>query len=333
MKSYHELKGIFTIDKVSSEAQDEIDRINEQLTAARGRKTAAETSMGETETKPVDPDEKSMRNQYTALKSLRDNYGKLIPSKFGKSKTLIPKIRRHISKTTKMADDEIKRQYDAIYGSDTKEYQEFITIADTSVLDNVGGEAYRNCANTLFLVISKLPKEIYPGVDEKAFREKLAALKDAISGNVELIKAKIAEPSKIVTLVDIEPTLDYVKETIENINKMIRTNNEAFNAKTKIIADLRERLFCNMAYVLRRDFKNHDDSRKIISDGIETQKKIISNRTTLISQLKEQLRGKHGGVKDTSAAMKNINNMLRDANFQRFELRPHNAPSLPAGKK
>lgn len=114
---------------------------------------------------------------------------------------------------------------------------------------------------------------------------------------------------------------------------MIRTNNEASNAKTKMIADLRESLFCHMAYVLRRDFKNHDDSRKIIAEGIEVQKKIISEQTVLISQLKEQLRGKQGGVKDTSVAMKNINNMLRDANFQGFELRPHNGPSLPAGKK
>lgn len=412
MKSYHDLKGIFTIDEANSETQDEIDKINEQLTEARGKKTAAETAKGETEAKLTELDDKSMRNQYSALKTLRDSYGKLIPSRFGTSKTLIPEIRRHLNKAAKMADDEIKRQYDAIFGSDAKEYQEFTTIADTSVLDNVEGSevlgvvianasqtefakfldrigatqwmrqahdqfhgksegrcpycyrtldeadfekvfvesfddqyeknlaklnnyfaAYRNCANTLFLAISKLPDEVYPGVDEKAFREKLGALKDAISGNIELIKAKIAEPSKIVTLVDIESILDDIKETIESINKMIRTNNEAFNAKTKMTADLRESLFCHMAFVLRRDFKNHDDSRKIIADGIEAQKKIISEQTVLISQLKEQLRGKQGGVKDTSVAMKNINNMLRDANFQGFELRPHNDPSLPAGKK
>ena len=412
MKSYHDLKGIFTIDEANSETQDEIDKINEQLTEARGKKAAAETAKGETEAKLTALDDKSMRSQYSALKTLRDSYGKLIPSRFGTSKTLIPEIRRHLSKATKMADDEIKRQYDAIFGSDAKEYQEFTTIADTSILDNVEGSeilgivianasqtefakfldrigatqwmrqahdqfhgksegrcpycyrtldeanfekmfvesfddqyeknltklnnyfaAYRNCANTLFMAISKLPEEVYPGVDEKAFREKLGALKDAISGNIELIKEKIAEPSKIVTLVDIESILDDVKENIEGINKMIRTNNEAFNAKTKMTADLRESLFCHMAFVLRRDFKNHDDSRKIIADGIEAQKKIIREQTVLISQLKEQLRGKQGGVKDTSVAMKNINNMLRDANFQGFELRPHNDPSQPAGKK
>ena len=139
MKSYHDLKGIFTIDEANSETQDEIDKINEQLTEARGKKAAAETAKGETEAKLTELDDKSMRSQYSALKTLRDSYGKLIPSRFGTSKTLIPEIRRHLSKAAKMADDEIKRQYDAIFGSDAKEYQEFTSIADTSILDNVEG--------------------------------------------------------------------------------------------------------------------------------------------------------------------------------------------------
>lgn len=63
--------------------------------------------------------------------------------------------------------------------------------------------AYRDCANSLFLSICKMPDEVYPGVDEKAYREKLEVLKSAIAGNIDLIKAKIEEPSKIVTLVDI----------------------------------------------------------------------------------------------------------------------------------
>lgn len=412
MKSYHDLKGIFTIDEANSEAQDELDRINEQLTAAHGKKIAAETAKSEIETKLVDLDEKSMRNQYSSLKSLRDSYGKLIPSRFSTSKTLIPEIRRHLSKAAEMAGDEIKRQYNAIFGSDAKEYQEFATITDTTVLDNVEGSeilgvvivnasqtefaqfldrigatqwmrqahdqfygkseercpycyrtlddtefekmfiesfddqyeknlaklnaflvAYRNCANVLFMTISKLPEEVYPGVDEKAYREKLKVLKSTIAGNIDLIRAKIKEPSKIVKLVDIESILDDIKETIENINKMICTNNEAFNAKTTMIADLRESLFCHMAFVLQRDFKNHADSRKIATDGVEAQKKIISEQTVLISQLKEQIHGKQGGVKDTLVAMENINNMLHDANFQGFKLCPHNDPSLPAGKK
>lgn len=401
MRSYHELKGIFTFDEINSEIQEEVDKLNAQLTEARSKKADAETAKSEAEGGLSELDEKSMRNQYTALKGLRDKLGKLIPSRFGSSKNLIPEIRRHSAKATLQDEDELKRQYDAIYGSNAQEYTEFPTISDTSVLDsiddmeilsivianaaqtdfaqflerinatewmrqahekyheaadgrcpycsrelqpdfekmfadsfddqyernikrlNVFLEEYRNRANTLFLHLSRLPVEVYPGADEKAYREKLEILKAAIASNIEAIRSKIAEPVKIVTIDSVAPILDDISEMIDKINKMIRSNNEAYNAKTKMISDLREKLFCHMAYVMQKDFRSHDQSRKLFSDNIEEQKEIIKKQNDIITQLRETLRGKQSSVKDTSIAMQNINNMLRDANFQGFEMRPH----------
>ncbi|MBR6862347.1 MAG: AAA family ATPase [Acidaminococcaceae bacterium] len=411
MRSYHDLKGIFTFDEVNSDIQEEVDRLNAQMAQARAKKTAADTAKGEAEKQLSELDDKSMKSQYTALKGLRDKFGKLIPSKYGTSKTLMPVIRRHVSKAARQDEDEMKRQYDAIFGSDAKEYKEFSVIDDTAVLDTVEGaeilgvvianaaqtafaqfldrigatqwmreahekflavsegrcpycyrtlqpdfeqmfidsfdnqydenikklnaflQAYRDQANALYPRISKLPDEVYPGVDEKAYREKLEMLKAAINDNLVTIRSKISEPSKIVSLVELKPILDDISEMIDGINKMIRTNNEAFGAQAGMITSLQENLFCHMAHAMLRDFRVHDQSRKLITDRIEAQKKVISDQTAIISQLRDSLRGKRGSVKDTTVAMKNINNMLRDANFQGFEMRPHVDPSQPAGKK
>ena len=405
MQSYHELKGIFTFDEVNKDIQDEIDRINGQLAESRKKKTAAETAKSEAEGKLTELDDKSMRNQYTALKILRDNFSKLIPSRYNSSKSLIPEVRRHMNKQPSLSLQEMKMQYDAIYGSDAKEYHLFPTIQDTMVLDSIEGEEilrtaivntsqtemaqflerigatqwmrqahetfhgnsegrcpyctrelqpdfeqiflesfddqyeknlekinaflneYRNRANTLFVHMSKLPEEVYPGADEKLYREKLAVLKSAISENIEVIKSKIDEPAKKVILVEVTSILDDISDMITAINNMIKANNEAYNAKTGKAEVLRENLFCHMASELIRDFRTHDQSRKMILDSIEAQKKIIKTQTDLNIQLKDRLRGKKGSAKDTSIAMKKINDMLRDANFQGFELRPHMDPS------
>ena len=405
MRSYHELKGIFTFDEINTDLQDEIDRLNGQLAESRKKKTAAETAKGEAEGKLTEFDDKSMRNQYTALKKLRNDFSRLIPSRFNSSKTLIPEVRRYVNKQATQSLTEMKMQYDAIYGSDAKEYQEFPTIQDTMVLDSIEGEdilgtvivntsqteiaqflerigatqwmrqahetfhgnsegrcpyctrelqpdfeqkflesfdnqyeeklgkvnaflnEYRNRANTLFMSISKLPEEVYPGADEKLYREKLAVLKSAISENIEAIKSKIDEPAKKVALVEVSSILDDISEMITEINKMIKANNEAYSAKTGKATVLREDLFCHMANELARDFRTHDQSRKMMQDSIEAQEKIIKAQTDLTMQLKDQLRGKKGTAKDTSIAMKKINDMLRDANFQGFELRPHMDPS------
>lgn len=89
-------------------------------------------------------------------------------------------------------------------------------------------------------------------------------LRSAIAGNIELIKSKIAESSKMVTLADIKLILKDVKEAIENINQMIRTNNDAYNTKIKLISYLRESLFRHMAYVLQRDFKTMTPAEKYL---------------------------------------------------------------------
>lgn len=401
MRSYHDMKGIFTFDEVNSDLQDEFDQLNNQLGEARKTKASAESAKAEAEGKLVELDDKSMRNQFSALKDLRNKFGKLIPSRFSTSKTLIPEIRRHLNKAALQDEAEMQRQYNAIYGSDAKEYTEFPTIPDTMVLDTVEGEeilnvvitntaetemaqflkridatewmrqaheryhgktegrcpycyrmlpedfeqkflesfddlydknlqklnaflkSYRDKANALYLHISRLPEEIYPGTDEKGYNEKLAVLKDAVSENIDAIKSKIAEPSKKITLVEVASILEDISEMIATINKMIRTNNEAYNTKTKKISELRENLFCHMAYTLQRDFKMHDQSRQMIIDSVDVQKKIIKNQSDLMAEIKDKLRGKQGSVKDTTVAMKKINEMLRDANFQGFEMRPH----------
>lgn len=408
MRSYHEMKGIFTFDEVNSDLQDEFDQLNNQLGEARKTKASAESAKAEVEGKLVELDDKSMRNQFSALKDLRNKFGKLIPSRLSTSKTLIPEIRRHLNKAALQDEAEMQRQYNAIYGSDAKEYTEFLTIPDTMVLDTVEGEeilnvvitntaetemaqflkridatewmrqaheryhgktegrcpycyrmlpedfeqkflesfddlydknlqklnaflkSYRDKANALYLHISRLPEEIYPGTDEKGYNEKLAVLKDAVSENIDAIKSKIAEPSKKITLVEVASILEDISEMIATINKMIRTNNEAYNTKTKKISELRENLFCHMAYTLQRDFKMHDQSRKMIIDAVDVQKKIIKTQSDLMAEIKDKLRGKQGSVKDTTVAMKKINEMLRDANFQGFEMRPHIDSSQPA---
>lgn len=409
MQSYHNLHGIFTFDEVNRDLQDEFDRLNDQLAAARKMKTDAETAKGEAAIKLEELDDKSMKNQYTALKPLRDRFSKLVPSKFGSSKSLIPELRKYVDKKPQHDVEELQRQYDAIFGSDAREYLEFHTIPDTKVLDEIEGAdilsvviantsqtemaqflqridatewmrqaheryhgktegrcpycsrelqddfeqmfmasfddqyernlqklnaflvSYKDKANSLFIHISKLPEVVYPGADVKAYNEKLEVLKATISGNIAVIKSKIEEPSKKVELTEVSPLLEEISGMITEINKMIRTNNEAYNAKTRLLTDLRESLFCHMAISLQRDFQNHDTSRKVINDMITAQQTIINDQGTIITNLKDQLRGKQVKVKDTTVAMKNINAMLRDANFQGFELRPHVDATLPAG--
>ena len=84
--------------------------------------------------------------------------------------------------------------------------------------------AYRNTANALFIPLSKLPEEIYPAIDVTPYNDKLAAVKAVIAANIELIKEKKAEPSKVVTLEPVSEVLHELSEIIAGFNKLIDDN-------------------------------------------------------------------------------------------------------------
>lgn len=411
MQNYHNLKGIFTFDEINSAIQSEFDRINNCLTEAKNKQIAAEQAKTESEERLAELDEKFVKSQYSVLKPLRNKFKKLLPSKFGTSKTLISEIRQYLNKANLQDENEMQKQYDAIYRSDAREYEEFPTISDSAALDKIENqdilevvianaaqtefaqflarigatewmrqahkryhnhsegycpycyrmldpdfeqkfiesfddryeknllklndflEKYRNKANEIFIHIRKLPEDIYPYADEKEYRKKLEVLKSVISGNIELIKSKIAEPYKKVSLVNITPYLQDISEITNTINSMIRTNNIIFNTKKVAIWDLQESLFCHMAYILKENFKYHEQQREAIRSNIEKQKNIISEQNDSISELKRKIREMHSNVKDTTIAMNNINEMLYNANFQGFEMRPHIDELQPFGNK
>ena len=403
MKSYHNMKGIFTFDVINVDIQTERDKI----TDLENEKTVAEKAKTVVKEKLAKLDKEGMQRQYKSLKSLREAFSKLIPSKFDTSHKLISEIRKYPYVAAPIED--IKRQYDAIFDTDAKEYEEFPTIEDTSIMDKVEDseilgivitnseetefsqflarigakewmhqahekyhdvaeghcpycyrvltpefeqmfiksfddtyntnvkklknflETYEVYRDNLITHLRALPKAIYPGVNEKDYREKLEVLVVAIYENIDAIKSKIAEPSKIVKLRNIKPILDEIMEITNNINNMIRINNEAYHSKKKMIPELRKALFSHMAYELQKDFANHDRSKKMLADDINEQQGIITSLTKRIDDLKKQLQNKQ--VKDNTLAMEKINRMLCDANFQGFELRPYEQHSYDNTKQ
>ena len=82
-------------------------------------------------------------------------------------------------------------------------------------------DAYRDAANTLFVPLSQVPQDIYPAVEIKKYQDKLAALRAAITTNIDLIKGKQEEPTKIVSLEPTASLMQDLSDLIEGFNKLI----------------------------------------------------------------------------------------------------------------
>ena len=91
-------------------------------------------------------------------------------------------------------EEKFLKSFDDQYEKNLKKLDAFLT-------------AYKDTANRLYMYISKLPEEPYPGADVKSYNEKLEVLKAAITENLDAIKSKVAEPAKKVVLVEVTSIL------------------------------------------------------------------------------------------------------------------------------
>ena len=182
--------------------------------------------------------------------------------------------------------------------------------------------AYRDMANALFVPLSRLPDEVYPVIDTKPYHDKLTAVKAVIAENIEKIKSKVVEPSKIIALDEVEPLLQELSDIISSFNRLIDANNDIVSAGPKKKAECKKAVFEQIAYTLKDVLEAYARSESALDAEIQAQQDIINTQKGVLDQLKEDLRILNSQTVETETAMKSINTMLRDSGFQGFELRP-----------
>ena len=183
-------------------------------------------------------------------------------------------------------------------------------------------QAYRDAANNLYKTLSQLPAEVYPAIDPNEYRDKLEVVKAVIGANVELIRSKIAEPTKAITLSDTSVALTELGKIIERYNRLIDENNAIVDAGPKKKIECRDRVFEHMAFALKDVLEAYERSDNALNKEISDQQAITDEQKTLIKRLQEELGELRSQTVETETAIKNINVMLVDAGFQGFEVRP-----------
>lgn len=163
--------------------------------------------------------------------------------------------------------------------------------------------------------------DVMTTIDIRAYQEKLALLESNFEINRQRIAEKVKEPSKTVSLEDTDTLLLEIGAMIDDINKLIKANNDVVSAKKTSKAKCRTEIMQYLAFILAADVKSYLDEDaqldKDIAEITERGKKLkkeIDELTTEISAL-----NKHNA--NTEAAIDSINKILRDSGFQGFSIR------------
>lgn len=188
-------------------------------------------------------------------------------------------------------------------------------------------ENYRKTANNLFLSIRKIPEPLYPTIERQHYNDKLNAIKGVIAGNIEKIRSKIEEPSKIVELDSLKTMLTELLGMIAKFNGLIDENNAIVASKSTKRRECKEAVFGLLAFNMKDLVTSYQQAKKQKDDEIKTQKTIIKEVDTSLNSINDKIAELNKQTVETETAMKHINIMLQDSGFQGFKLRPAKALS------
>lgn len=205
-------------------------------------------------------------------------------------------------------ENEIAATFDAQYQQDIRDLGQFQSTYGRETADIVR-------------LLQTNTADAMPSLDLKAYQERLSLLESKFEVNRQRIAEKVKEPSKTVSLEDTDTLLLEIGAMIDDINKLIKANNDVVAAKKSSKEKCKTEIMQYLAFMLADEVTSYKDEvarlKTEIDDVTERGKKLkkeIGELTTQISEL-----NKHNA--NTEAAIDSINKILRDSGFQGFSIR------------
>ena len=163
--------------------------------------------------------------------------------------------------------------------------------------------------------------DVLETVDLKTYQEKIKLLESSFEINRQRISDKCKDPATTVSLEDTDTLLLEIGGIIDDINKIIKANNDVVSEKKTSKAKCKVAIMQHLAYLLADEVKKYNDEvarlKKETSDLLELGKQLrkeVSDLTKEISEL-----NKHNA--NTEAAIDSINKILCESGFQGFSIR------------
>lgn len=205
-------------------------------------------------------------------------------------------------------ESEIAACFDAQYQQDIRDLGQF-------------RDAYNLETAEIIRALKANTADVMTSVDLRAYQEKLALLESNFEINRQRIAEKAKEPSKTVSLEDTDTLLLEIGAMIDDVNKLIKANNDVVAEKKSSKAKCKVEIMQHLAFMLASEVTGYQAEvarlKKEIEDVTERGKKLKTEIADLAREISDL--NKHNA--NTEAAIDSINKILQDSGFQGFSIR------------
>lgn len=192
--------------------------------------------------------------------------------------------------------------------------------ADISQLQTFQFQYKQATDYVLSILSSNLMTDVRTDLSD-AYTAKLEVLKKTIELNQQAIKGKVAEPGSSVTIEDIDALIDELNKIIADINKLIKDHNDIVASQKDTQKECAKQILQHIAAFMKTEIDRYRSEKakleaesRTIKDELDVIQKDIIAIDTTIADLNQR-------SANTELTVKSINQILKDAGFQGFQLR------------
>jgi wobble nucleotide-excising tRNase len=144
-----------------------------------------------------------------------------------------------------------------------------------------------------------------------------------VEGNLQIIAAKIKEPSSVVSLDNegVKTVREELNALISEFNKLIQTNNNIARDKRNTKKECTTNVWQLIAFTLQTQVADYTKRRKDFDDSISGLQTSISDGDKVSRAFEAEIADLNTRIVSTLPTIKSMNNLQRDSGFQGFYLR------------
>ncbi len=136
-------------------------------------------------------------------------------------------------------------------------------------------QTYISEARGIFTKLKNNLSNVMPGVDIGKYQTKLDLLEKSIEINVQRLKEKVAEPTKVISLEDTDSLLLEIGSMIDDINKVIQANNDVVRGRKASKVKCKTEILQHLAYILQGEIKGYLSEKTSVEGAIKAQEEKV----------------------------------------------------------
>lgn len=180
---------------------------------------------------------------------------------------------------------------------------------------------YQRAADNLLSILVNNKSSEYKGPQKEEYDALLSALAAQIMAANGIWEKKTAEPSMILEPTDFSESIKTINKCIDSINEEIKKHNEIITNRKSSQKDCTDKIMEMIAFDCHDLITANETNQKNTDDTVEKSQAEMTMFYTESTSYYQQISDLSKRTINTTAAKDNINQLIRDAGFQGFEIR------------